>query len=177
MIKQLQAAFQYYADKGLMMTVRRKDTEEITFLGMGGEPLHTLRTEPVSYITDMWETRELDDNYVSTTLVCDHIPPIEQFETVWGRYRGARNVLVPDIKIHKGYIRDLSKEQPVKRESVVRSNPQIQEEITRSNPVIQEKVTRDNPMTPEEVLPYMRKEDGWTDEMIDAVIKDIQNKF
>ena len=141
MFKQLQVAFQYYADKGRLMTVRRANTEEISILDDSGTPLATLRTEPVRFIQDMWETKKLDDNYVSTSLVCDHIPPIEQFETSWKQYRGMRNVIVPNIKLHKGLVRDLSNEA--------------------------------TPLRPEEILPYLRKEDGWTDEMIDAFIKEM----
>ena len=143
MFKQLQTAFQYYADKGRLMTIRRANTEEISILDEHGNPLAVLRTEPVRYITEMWDTRDLDDNYVSTSLVCDHVPPIEKFETVWAQYKGVRNIIVPDIKLHKGLMRDLSKEkEPVR-------------------------------IRPEEVLPYMRKEDGWTDEMIAEIVQEI----
>ena len=68
MFKQLQTAFQYYADKGRLMTVRRANTEEISILDEHGNPLAVLRTEPVRYITEMWDTRDLDDNYVSTSM-------------------------------------------------------------------------------------------------------------
>jgi hypothetical protein len=139
MFKQLQAAFQYYADKGKLMTVRRANTEEISILDEHGNPLATLRTEPMKYITEMWETRDLDDNYVSTSLVCDHVPPIEKFETAWAQYKGMRNIIVPNIKLHKGLVRDLSKET----------------------------------ILPEEVLPYIRKEDGWTDEMIAEIVQEL----
>lgn len=137
----LRAAFQYYADKGRLMTIRRADTEEITFLDEDANPLATLRTEPMRYITDIWETRDIDDDYVLTSLVCDYIPPIDQFEVVWDSFRGRRNVIVTDIKMHKGCVRDLSKEAPIR---------------------------------PAELLPYMRAEDGWTEEMIDAMVKDLQ---
>jgi len=144
MHKQLQAAFQYYADKGKLMTVRRATTEEISILDENGNPLATLRTEPMKYITEMWQTMELDDNYVSTSLVCDHIPPIEKFETVWGQYCGVRNIIVPNIILHKGLVRDLSKEKESMR------------------------------IRPDEVLSYMRKEDGWTDEMIEAIVQELE---
>jgi len=144
MFKQLQAAFQYYADKGQLMTVRRANTEDISILDSNGNPLATLRTEPMKYIKDMWETKELDDNYVSTSLVCDHIPLIEQFEMAWTQYKGMRNIIVPDIKLYKSLVRDLSNEA--------------------------------TPLRPEEILPYMRKEDGWTDEMIDAFIKEMSSE-
>ena len=29
------------------------------------------------------------------------------------------------------------------------------------------------PLRPDELLPYMRAEDGWTEEMIDAMVKDL----
>ena len=139
MFKHLQAAFQYYADKGRLMTVRRANTEEISILDDSGAPLATLRTEPMKYIQDMWETTDLDDNYVSTSLVCDHVPPIEKFETAWGQYKGVRNIIVPNIKLHKGLVRDLSKET----------------------------------IRLEEVLSYIRKEDGWTDEMIAEIVQEL----
>jgi len=144
MFKQLQTAFQYYADKGKLMTVRRAHTEEISILDEQGNPLATLRTEPMKYITEMWETTDLDDNYVSTSLVCDYIPPIGKFETAWGQYKGMRNIIVPNIKLHKGLVRDLSKEK----------------EPTH--------------IRPDEVLPYMRKEDGWTDEMIAEIVQELE---
>ena len=106
----LRAAFQYYADKGRLMTIRRADTEEITLLDEDANPLATLRTEPMRYITDIWDTRDIDDDYVLTSLVCDYIPPIDQFEVIWDSFRGRRNVIVTDIKMHRGCVRDLSKE-------------------------------------------------------------------
>jgi hypothetical protein len=136
----LRAAFQYYADKGRLMTIRRADTEEITLLDQYANPLATLRTEPLRYITDIWETRDIDDDYVLTSLVCDHIPPIDQFEVVWGSFRGIRNVIVTDVKMHKGCVRDLSKDAPIR---------------------------------PADLLPYMRAEDGWTEEMIADMVKDL----
>jgi len=136
----LRAAFQYYADKGRLMTIRRADTEEITLLDEDANPLATLRTEPMRYITDIWETRDIDDDYVLTSLVCDYIPPIDQFEVVWNSFRGRRNIIVTDVKMHKGCVRDLSKETPIR---------------------------------PAELLPYMRAEDGWTEEMIAAMVKDL----
>jgi len=142
MFKKLQTAFQYYADKGQLMTVRRANTEEISILDRNGAPLATLRTGPMNYITEIWETRELDDNYVSTSLVCAYIPPIDQFETSWAQYIGMSNVIVPNIKLHKGLVRDLSKEK--------------------------------EPIRPDEVLRYMRKEDGWTDAMIAAIVEDLE---
>lgn len=138
---QLRAAFQYYADKGRLMTIRRADTEEITFLDENANPIATLRTEPMRYITDIWDTRDIGDDYVLTSLVCDHIPPIDQFEVVWGSFRGRRNVIVTDIKMHKGCVRDLSKEAPIR---------------------------------PDELLPYMHTEHGWTKEMIDEVLTDLE---
>ena len=134
---QLRAAFQYYADKGRLMTIRRADTEEITFLDEYANPLATLRTEPMRYITDIWGTRDIGDDYVLTSLVCDYIPPIDQFEVLWDSFRGRRNVIVTDIKMHKGCVRDLSKEA----------------------------------IRPAELLPYMRAEDGWTEEMIAAMME------
>lgn len=136
---QLRAAFQYYADKGRLMTIRRADTEEITLLDENASPLATLRTEPIRYITDIWETRDIGD-YVLTSLVCDHIPPIDQFEAVWDSFRGRRNVIVTEVKMHKGCVRDLSKEA----------------------------------IRPADLLPYMRAEDGWTEEMIDEMLRDLQ---
>ena len=144
MFKTLQAAFQYYADKGQLMTVRRANTEEISILDENGNPLATLRTQPTNYITEMWQTIELDDNYVSTSLVCAYIPPIDQFETSWAKYIGMSNVIVPNIKLHKGLVRDLSKEKESSR------------------------------IRPDEVLPYMRKEDGWTDEMIEEIVQELE---
>lgn len=110
MFKELQAAFQYYADNGRLMTIRRAETEEITLLMDDGHPLATLRTEPSRYIRYAWDTREIDHNYVLTSLVCDHVPPIDKFESVWEHYCGIRNIIVCDIKMPKGSIRDLSNE-------------------------------------------------------------------
>jgi len=110
MFKELQAAFQYYADNGRLMTIRRAETEEITLLMDDGHPLATLRTEPSRYIRYAWDTREIDHNYVLTSLVCDHVPPIDKFESVWEHYCGIRNIIVCDIKMPKGAIRDLSNE-------------------------------------------------------------------
>jgi len=39
-------------------------------------------------------------------------------------------------------------------------------------PKILEKI--DAPLRPAELLPYMRAEDGWTEEMIAAMVKDLQ---
>lgn len=152
----LRAAFQYYADKGRLMTIRRADTEEITFLDEDANPLATLRTEPMRYITDIWDTRDIGDDYVLTSLVCHYIPPIDQFEVVWDSFRGRRNVIVTDIKMHRGCVRDLSKEALFEKKC-----PKILEKI-------------DAPLRPAELLPYMRAEDGWTEEMIAAMVKDLQ---
>jgi hypothetical protein len=116
--KKLHAALQYYADKGQLMTLRRANTEEISLVAKDGQPLATLRTQPITFIQDIWETKELDDDYVSTTLVCAYIPPIDKFEEVWEYYRGMPNVIVNDIKLHKGSLRDLSKEKPFTPEDV-----------------------------------------------------------
>ena len=151
----LRAAFQYYADKGRLMTIRRADTEEITLLDEDANPLATLRTEPMRYITDIWDTRDIGDDYVLTSLVCDYIPPIDQFEVVWDSFRGRRNVIVTDIKMHRGCVRDLSKDALFEKKC-----PKILEKI-------------DAPLRPAELLPYMRAEDGWTEEMIDAMVKDL----
>jgi hypothetical protein len=146
MHKQLQAAFQYYADKGQLMTIRRANTEEISLVASDGQPLATLRTERVRFIQDIWDTKELDADHVTTTLVCAYIPPIDKFEAVWEYFRGIPNVIVNDIKLHKGLLRDLSKEGC--------------KQVTT--------------LTSDDILPYMRTEDGWTNEMIDAAIKELE---
>jgi hypothetical protein len=161
----LRAAFQYYADKGRLMTIRRADTEEITLLDEDAYPLATLRTEPMRYITDIWETRDIDDDYVLTSLVCDYIPPIDQFEVVWGSFRGIRNIIVTDIKMHKGCVRDLSKD------ALLSGTRRDLQSLEKKCPKILEKI--DAPLRPAELLPYMRAEDGWTEEMIAAMVKDL----
>ena len=69
---------------------------------------------------------------------------ITMFPRVWAQYKGVRNIIVPDIKLHKGLMRDLSKEKEPAR------------------------------LLPEEVLSYMRKEDGWTDEMIAEIVQELK---
>ena len=118
MFKKLQAIFQYYADEGQLMTIRRANTEEIMLVEKDGQPMATLRTNPISFIQDIWETKELNDDYVSTTLVCEYIPPVGKFVEVWEYYRGIPNVIVHDIKLHKGSLRDLSQEKPFTPEDV-----------------------------------------------------------
>ena len=49
-------------------------------------------------------------DHVLTSIVCNYIPPIDQFEAVWEAFRGRRNVIVTDVKIQKGCVRDLSKD-------------------------------------------------------------------
>lgn len=155
----LRTAFQYYADRGRLMTVRRANTEEITLLDENANPLATLRTDPIRYITDIWETRDIGENYVITSLVCDHIPPIDQFEVVWGPFRGRRNIIVTDVILQKGCVRDLSKEALLSG--------------TRRDLQSLEKKCVDAPLTPADLLPYMRVEDGWTKEMIHDVLTDV----
>jgi hypothetical protein len=145
----LRTAFQYYADRGRLMTVRRANTEEITLLDEHANPLATLRTDPIRYITDIWETRDIGENYVITSLVCDHIPPIDQFEVVWGPFRGRRNIIVTDVILQRGCVRDLSKEALRPAKDALRPAKDA--------------------LRPADILPYMRAEDGWTNEMIDEM--------
>jgi hypothetical protein len=86
-----------------------QETEEISILDRHGNPIATLRTEPIRYIKDIWQTRDMGD-HVLTSIVCNYIPPIDQFEAVWEAFRGRRNVIVTDVKIQKGCVRDLSKD-------------------------------------------------------------------
>ena len=147
----LRTAFQYYADRGRLMTIRRANTEEITLLDEHANPLATLRTDPIRYITDIWETRDIGENYVITSLVGDHIPPIDQFEVVWGPFRGRRNIIVTDVILQRGCVRDLSKEALRPAKDALRPAKDA--------------------LRPADILPYMRAEDGWTNEMIDEMMQ------
>jgi len=64
-----------------------QETEEISILDRHGNPIATLRTEPIRYIKDIWQTRDMGD-HVLTSIVCNYIPPIDQFEAVWEAFRG-----------------------------------------------------------------------------------------
>jgi hypothetical protein len=59
-----------------------QETEEISILDRHGNPIATLRTEPIRYIKDIWQTRDMGDHVYRLQL------HPSQFEAVWEAFRG-----------------------------------------------------------------------------------------
>jgi hypothetical protein len=107
----LQEAVQAFADKGMLMSIRRHNTEEVCFLKEGGEPLATSRSRRIQDLT--FRSTPLTDRLIETDFILEYVPPISGLDHLWPKYRGVFHIVVRNITIHSSLVRDLSSEPPM----------------------------------------------------------------
>lgn len=113
-IATLRRVIQSFVDSGFLSIFRYMDghgggKEEITFLKKGGYPIAVLRTPYLPDIAELHNTRPLEGDMVLTNVVLEFVPALPDDETNFREFIGMRNIIIPDICIHRGdlFMRDL----------------------------------------------------------------------